>query len=163
VTKVCSNKINSPHPSPLHRCLRLHAATSNLPGFEEDFTTASLDPSPGGLDLLPGVAHLLFSLPQPSFFRHLHLHFHQIASPPSINRRRSHQKPYFAPPPYTFCAAAYCSRRLKDRNGEPERGGSEWESIKILLKNSAYEPDLTRAPLQASLAKSTQPLECYWT
>jgi hypothetical protein len=42
-------------------------------------------------------------------------------------------------------------------------GGSEWELIKILFKNSAYEPDFTRAPPQASLAKSTQPLECYWT
>jgi hypothetical protein len=36
---------------------------------------------------------------------------------------------------------------LKDRNGEPQRGGgSEWEPIKILFKNSAYEPDSTRAP-----------------
>jgi hypothetical protein len=25
-------------------------------------------------------------------------------------------------------------------------GGSEWESIKILFKNSAYEPDFTLAP-----------------
>jgi hypothetical protein len=44
---------------------------------------------------------------------------------------------------------------LKDRNGEPERG-SEWEQIKILFKNSAYEPDFTRAPPQAFLDK-TQP------
>jgi hypothetical protein len=44
---------------------------------------------------------------------------------------------------------------LKDRNGEPERGGSELEPIKILFKNSAYEPDFTRAPPQASLAKFT--------
>jgi hypothetical protein len=51
---------------------------------------------------------------------------------------------------------------LKDRSGEPE-GGSEWEPIKILFKNSAYEPNFTHAPPQASLAKSTQPLECYWT
>jgi hypothetical protein len=36
---------------------------------------------------------------------------------------------------------------------------SEWEPIKIIFKNSAYEPDFTRAPLQASLAKSTQPLK----
>jgi hypothetical protein len=34
-------------------------------------------------------------------------------------------------------------------------GGSEWEPIKILFKNSAYEPKFTRAPPQASLAKST--------
>jgi hypothetical protein len=33
--------------------------------------------------------------------------------------------------------------------------GSEWEPIKILFKNSAYEPDFTRAPPQASLAKVT--------
>jgi hypothetical protein len=44
---------------------------------------------------------------------------------------------------------------LKDRNGEPERGASEWEPIKILFKNSAYELDFTRAPPQASLAKFT--------
>jgi hypothetical protein len=44
-----------------------------------------------------------------------------------------------------------------------EGGGCEWEPIKILFKNSAYEPDFTRAPPQASLAKSTQPLKCYWT
>jgi hypothetical protein len=44
---------------------------------------------------------------------------------------------------------------LKDRNSEPERGGSEWEPIKILFKNSAYEPKFTRAPPQASLAKFT--------
>jgi hypothetical protein len=50
---------------------------------------------------------------------------------------------------------------LKDRNGELERGGSEWEPIKILFKNSAYEPDFTRAPPQASLAMFTQPLKCY--
>jgi hypothetical protein len=36
-----------------------------------------------------------------------------------------------------------------------EGGGSEWEPIKILFKNSAYEPDFTRAPPQASLAKFT--------
>jgi hypothetical protein len=36
-----------------------------------------------------------------------------------------------------------------------QRGGSEWEPIKILFKNSAYETDFTRAPLQASLAKFT--------
>jgi hypothetical protein len=34
-------------------------------------------------------------------------------------------------------------------------GGSEWEPIKILFKNSAYEPKFTRAPPQASLAKFT--------
>jgi hypothetical protein len=39
-------------------------------------------------------------------------------------------------------------------NDEPE-GGSEWEPIKILFKNSAYELDFTRTPPQASLAKST--------
>jgi hypothetical protein len=43
---------------------------------------------------------------------------------------------------------------MKDRNGEPERG-SEWELIKILFKNSAYEPNFTQTPPQASLAKST--------
>jgi hypothetical protein len=43
---------------------------------------------------------------------------------------------------------------VKDRNGEPERG-SEWEPIKILFKNLASEPDFTRAPPQASLAKFT--------
>jgi hypothetical protein len=42
---------------------------------------------------------------------------------------------------------------VNDRNGEPERVGSEWELIKILFKNSAYEPDFTRALPQASLAK----------
>jgi hypothetical protein len=42
-------------------------------------------------------------------------------------------------------------------------GGSEWEPIKILFKNLAYEPDFTHVPAQASLAKPTQPLECYWT
>jgi hypothetical protein len=42
-------------------------------------------------------------------------------------------------------------------------GGSEWEPIKILFKNSAYEPNFTRIPPQASLAKPTEPLECYWT
>jgi hypothetical protein len=36
-----------------------------------------------------------------------------------------------------------------------QRGGSEWEPIKILFKNSAYEPKFTRAPPQASLAKFT--------
>jgi hypothetical protein len=41
------------------------------------------------------------------------------------------------------------------------RGGSEWELIKILFKNSAYEPNFTRAPPQASIAKFTQPLKCY--
>jgi hypothetical protein len=53
--------------------------------------------------------------------------------------------------------------KVKDRNGEPERGGSEWEPIKVLFKNSTYEPDFTRSPPQASLAKSTQPVKCYWT
>jgi hypothetical protein len=49
---------------------------------------------------------------------------------------------------------------VKDRSGEPERG--EWMGAdKILFKNSTYEPDFTRAPPQASLAKPTQPLECY--
>jgi hypothetical protein len=43
---------------------------------------------------------------------------------------------------------------LKDRSGEPERG-SEWEPIKILFKNSDYEPDFARAPPQDSLAKPT--------
>jgi hypothetical protein len=35
------------------------------------------------------------------------------------------------------------------------QGGCEWEPIKILFKNSAYETDFTRAPSQASLAKFT--------
>jgi hypothetical protein len=39
-------------------------------------------------------------------------------------------------------------RRTRER-------GSEWEPIKILFKNSAYEPNFTRAPPQASLAKFT--------
>jgi hypothetical protein len=34
-------------------------------------------------------------------------------------------------------------------------GGSEWEPIKIIFKSSAYEPEFTRAPPQASLAKFT--------
>jgi hypothetical protein len=34
-------------------------------------------------------------------------------------------------------------------------GGSEWEPIKILFRNSAYEPDFTRAPPQACRAKFT--------
>jgi hypothetical protein len=55
----------------------------------------------------------------------------------------------------------YLLQNVKDRNGEPERGESEWEPIKILFKNSAYEPDFTRAPPQASLVKFTQPLKCY--
>jgi hypothetical protein len=36
-----------------------------------------------------------------------------------------------------------------------EGGGSEWEPIKILFKNSAYEPKFIRAAPQASLAKFT--------
>jgi hypothetical protein len=44
-----------------------------------------------------------------------------------------------------------------------QRGGSEWEPIKITFKNSAYEPNFTRVPPQAFLAKPTQPLECCWT
>jgi hypothetical protein len=54
------------------------------------------------------------------------------------------------------------SYHLKDQNGEPERG-SEWEMIKNLFKNSTYEPYFTRVPPQASLAKSTQSLEFYWS
>jgi glucose dehydrogenase len=34
---------------------------------------------------------------------------------------------------------------------------------KNLFKNSAYEPNFTRPSPQASLAKPTQPLKCYWT
>jgi hypothetical protein len=41
--------------------------------------------------------------------------------------------------------------KRRTREGE----GSEWEPVKILFKNSAYEPDFTRAPLQTSLAKFT--------
>jgi hypothetical protein len=52
-------------------------------------------------------------------------------------------------------AALGCrARMVKERNGEPERG-SERESIKILLKNTVYEPNSTRTPPQASLAKPT--------
>jgi hypothetical protein len=43
------------------------------------------------------------------------------------------------------------------------RGGESMGPIKIIFKNLAYEPNFTRAPPQASLAKSTQQLECYWT
>jgi hypothetical protein len=43
-------------------------------------------------------------------------------------------------------------RQIKEAGGGR---GSEWELIKIVFKNSAYEPDFTRAPPQASLAKST--------
>jgi hypothetical protein len=36
---------------------------------------------------------------------------------------------------------------MQDRIGEPEWGrGSEWEPIKFLLKNSAYELKVTRKP-----------------
>jgi hypothetical protein len=45
--------------------------------------------------------------------------------------------------------------RLWRTESANQRGGSEWEPIKILFKNSAYEPNFTRAPLQASLAKFT--------
>jgi hypothetical protein len=58
------------------------------------------------------------------------------------------------------CLTCFFSEGPKRRTRE---GGSEWELIKILFKNSSYEPDFTRAPPQASLAKSTQPLKCYWT
>jgi hypothetical protein len=51
---------------------------------------------------------------------------------------------------------------LKDKSGKPE-GWSEWEPIKILFMNSAYEPDFIHAPPQACFAKPTQPLKCYWT
>jgi hypothetical protein len=37
------------------------------------------------------------------------------------------------------------------------------DADKNLFKNSAYEPNFTRVPPQASLAKSTQPLKCYST
>jgi hypothetical protein len=36
------------------------------------------------------------------------------------------------------------------------------EPIKIVFKNSAYEPDFTFAHPQASLAKPTKPLKWYW-
>jgi hypothetical protein len=69
VTTVCSNKINSLlqvpplPPSPLYRCLRFHAGAPELLGFEEDFTVAPLDPSPGWADLLPGAdAHPFLNL-----------------------------------------------------------------------------------------------------
>jgi flagella basal body P-ring formation protein FlgA len=45
--------------------------------------------------------------------------------------------------------------RCEGPKRQTREGGSEWEPIKILFKNSAYEPDFTRAPLQASLAKFT--------
>jgi hypothetical protein len=47
---------------------------------------------------------------------------------------------------------------FRNREGPKQRtreGGSEWEQIKILFKNSAYETDFTRAPPHASLAKFT--------
>jgi hypothetical protein len=56
-----------------------------------------------------------------------------------------------------------CRGRETEGPKRRTRGGSEWEPIKILFKNSAYESDFTRKPSHASLAKSTQPLECYWT
>jgi transposase InsO family protein len=45
--------------------------------------------------------------------------------------------------------------RLEGLKRRTREGGSEWEPIKILFKNSAYQPDFTRAPPQASLAKFT--------
>jgi hypothetical protein len=49
--------------------------------------------------------------------------------------------------------------RVPGKTEGPKRrtreGGSEWEPIKVLFKNSAYEPKFTRAPPQASLAKFT--------
>jgi hypothetical protein len=60
---------------------------------------------------------------------------------------------------YDFMYASTCEGPIR----RTREGGSEWEPIKILFKNPAYEPNFTRVPLQASLAKSTQPLECNWT
>jgi hypothetical protein len=34
---------------------------------------------------------------------------------------------------------------LKDRYGEPERGGSEWEPIKILLKGDGNSNEMNTA------------------
>jgi hypothetical protein len=45
--------------------------------------------------------------------------------------------------------------RTKGPKRRTREGGSEWEPIKILFKNSAYEADFTHAPPQASLAKFT--------
>jgi hypothetical protein len=56
---------------------------------------------------------------------------------------------------------------LKDRNGELERG-SECEPIKIPFEghrgsNKMNMASNTRLPTQLpQLAKTTQPLECYW-
>jgi hypothetical protein len=48
---------------------------------------------------------------------------------------------------------------LKDRNGEPERGGSEWEPIEILSqKNSAYIPITTLSHTQTSGSTHKPPL-----
>jgi hypothetical protein len=46
-------------------------------------------------------------------------------------------------------------RTVEGPKRRTREGGSEWEPIKILFKNSAYEPKFTRAPPQASLAKFT--------
>jgi hypothetical protein len=51
------------------------------------------------------------------------------------------------------------------RTGE---GGSEWEPIKILLEGDRDPTRRTQLPTHVSdplpkLAKSTQPLKCYWT
>jgi hypothetical protein len=59
-------------------------------------------------------------------------------------------------------------RRLKDQNGEPERGEGEWEPIKFFSKEMETPTRRTRLPTHVfdslpKLAKSTQPLKCYWT
>jgi hypothetical protein len=56
------------------------------------------------------------------------------------------------------CIVLLHDQRAAIREGTERRtreGRSKWEPIKILLKNSAYEPKITRTPPQTSLAKST--------
>jgi hypothetical protein len=51
------------------------------------------------------------------------------------------------------------SRKVKDRYGEPERGGSEWEPLKILSqKNSAYIPIATPSHTQTRGSTHKPPL-----
>jgi hypothetical protein len=64
---------------------------------------------------------------------------------------------------HKYCRFHECFSASEGPKRRTRGGGSEWELIKILFKNLAYAPDFTRAPPQASLAKSTYPLECYWT
>jgi hypothetical protein len=54
-----------------------------------------------------------------------------------------------------------CLSMLEGPKRRTREEGSELEPIKILFKNWAYEPNFTRAPPQAFLAKFTLPLKCY--